>query len=246
MDILVCYDVSKECLRWVEHTNQWMAFASLKEVHISGSMDVVGGKAMVIGGTYGENRNHGVMEIYDPIGRQWITGPTLLPVRRVHSTVVLNQTALVVIGGYNSNHMIKSVKILDSIAMTWDDLDDLPVAAYNMACGVVNNTTLLCVGGASPGAIVNTAYGLDMDAANPKWTRRAMYDIDEPGLVGFMFHLRDYVYCVTLRTTGFEGLTKLRRMSLTDASPKWEVMEHFSVPRAFVASYVTNGYVIQP
>lgn len=227
-------------------TNQWNAFPSLSEVHIEGSMSIIGDKPLVIGGKFdGIDVNHGTVEIYDPIQKKWIIGPPLVPIRRTHTTVVLNETSLLVVGGYNFQ-TLNSVQILDVSAMSWNDMDDLPMEAYAMVCGVFNLVNVLCIGGEHPSGVVSTAVTLDMSLSNPTWKQSPLFDTEQPIRDGFIFHIRNDLLCMSLRTTNVQDSRTLRRMNLAKDIPSWEVVQVFSdASFAHVSPYMTKGYMIK-
>ncbi|XP_059097392.1 uncharacterized protein LOC131891760 [Tigriopus californicus] len=243
-DIIACSEQSTDCYLWKKETNQWDNFPSLTYIHGQGSMSVIGSKVIVIGGEDIIGSIHGQVEIYDRTQGQWILGPPLAPIRRIHTTVVFNDS-LIVVGGYNGN-MITSVKILDLHTLSWKDLDDLPIGRCEMPCNVINNNYILCIGGEEPGTMAQSALGLDMSLSNPVWEMKPMYDLDEPVRTGFIFHLNEYLFCMTLRKANYESARTLRRMNLTKENPTWEVLASYPDSSfVHVSPYVFTLYKIQ-
>ncbi|TRY81130.1 hypothetical protein TCAL_12318, partial [Tigriopus californicus] len=246
-DILACQEITKECQLWTKGTNQWNTFPSLSKTHIQGSMSLLGNSPIVIGGKQA-NRDwhHGVVEIFDLATNQWILGPTLSPVRRGHASVVLNETSLVVVGGYSGGTTTNSVKILDVRTMTWNDLDSLQKSADDMACGLLNVTSILCIGGWSKSPIPEiqrSAYVLDMSLSKPKWEAKPLFDTSEPIRYGFIYHLRDSLFIISIYTSNNQEARTLRRMDLKEKNPTWNTLAlDPDSSYLYVSFYLLHGY----
>ncbi|TRY80304.1 hypothetical protein TCAL_15471 [Tigriopus californicus] len=246
MDILACSNNSKECHYWSKDTNQWTTFPALNSVHTGGSMSVVGGTPVVIAGRDENNNVHGIVNIFNVTTQKWIRGPSLMPIRTAHTTVVLNETTLLVIGGYDNFHL-DAVNIFNLDELSWSDLNSLPQPTYRMLCGLVNITYLLCIGGEVPGQLVNEAYVLDLSISNPEWERKPSFDLEDPALGGFIYQIRDDLYCMTIFTSSYKPSMTLRRMNLNHATLTWENLEVFTnFVGNIVSPYVLNGFQIKP
>lgn len=226
-------------------TNIWDMFPSLNIEHIEGSMNIVGGKIVVIGGKSNATNCHGIVEIYDPITRQWILGPELVPNRKRLTTVALNESSLVVVGGQDTADPLTSVKVLDINAKSWSDFPDLPNPKENMICGMVNVTYLVCLGGSNKSSKVKAAFSLDMSTSDPSWKRSPLFDADESTVDGFIIRLDDRLLNL-VKQNGTKD-TILREMSLSDESPSWKIIKAYPAYKFdSVSAYVVDGYSIHP
>lgn len=207
-------------------------------------MNQIGGKPIVIGGKDPNGTIYGIVEIFHEASGQWIFGPSLALPRRGHSTVVLNETTLVVIGGYRLG-FLNLVELFDLNKMEWKCLDNLPNPTSEMACGMLNGTFILCIGGEkdkNPGTTETTtaAYGLDMSTNNARWTEQPMFNVPNPVKTGFIFLLRDYLYCITL-----EPVKNQQKMRLRDTNPTWEMIQDFqNHPYTELFPFVIRGLKI--
>lgn len=224
----------------------WKTIPSLKSSHIQGTLDTIGEQFIVIGGRDSNIVNNGIVEIFDPVLYQWSFGPSLEPSRRSHTTVVVNATSLVVIGGFGDPpiNMMNTVEMF-TIAESWHPLNDFPIRVYLPVCGLVNESSILCIGGREPTEVSKSSYGLDLSSGT--WTRLPLFETDVPIMAGFVFQLRNELFCMSIWTTQLEHLRQLMWINLTQEIPSWEVLEVFPNEMFLnVGSFVLNGHVLFP
>lgn len=215
--------------------------------HDEGTLDVVGDTPVVIGGKNSNGAPMGAVEIYDHATKKWVAGPALTTKRASHASVVLNDTHIVVVGGLQNAIPIDSVKVLNIIDRTWSDLIRLNVSSYGMACGLAyESAQIFCAGGSQKDiGYTSKTYSLEFGLSNEIWRERGRFNIGLPVLGGFLFQLRNHLYCMTTKGNGNSKLVTLRRIGLYDDS-KWIVVkgDYDSNFFANVMPYITSGHVL--
>lgn len=222
-------------------------FPSLTYTHDEGTLNVVGDIPVVIGGKHSNGAPMGDVEIYDAATKKWVAGPFLSPKRASHSSVVLNETHIAVVGGLDYTNQLDSIKVLNMINQTWSELRQLSVASYGMVCGLAyEGAQLFCAGGSQKNiGYSRKTFSLNLTHSDAIWEQTGRFDIGAPVLGGFLFQLRNYLYCMTTKDSGNSKLVKLRRIGLYDNSI-WTVVKEDYNSQLFsnVMPYVASGHII--
>lgn len=215
----------------------------LNFLHKNGGMSLLDREPIVVGGSDQEGL-HGIVEIFKKETNQWVLGPEIpyQEEERPPSVIAVNRTTIVVVGGHK-----KSMNMLQTSAMIWHSLADYPFQCWHLVCGLLHTNVILCVGGRDFSEENKSfAYALDLSLVNATWVRRQNYETSNGVMQGFLFRIREVLYCMSTSTGYYEQSNRLQKMRLDDFEPEWEVVKLF--PNNYFASvgpYLAQGFKIE-
>ncbi|TRY80237.1 hypothetical protein TCAL_13977 [Tigriopus californicus] len=197
--LVVCLETALVCNIWHQSTNQWTSLPPMTTRHQEGTLSLLEGQPIAIGGRHSSTVDHGVVEILNMQSNQWEQGPTLNPARRSHSTVVVNQSTVVVVGGYSEQSAtLNSVMILHSEDMNWRLLPNYPQPVYAAVCGLVEVNVIVCFGGSTQ---TSDSYALNLSQLHAGWKRAPQYDFHTSLVYGVILRLRQNLFCTNQWTS---------------------------------------------
>ncbi|XP_059098104.1 uncharacterized protein LOC131892315 [Tigriopus californicus] len=243
--LVVCLETALVCNIWHQSTNQWTSLPPMTTRHQEGTLSLLEGQPIAIGGRHSSTVDHGVVEILNMQSNQWEQGPTLNPARRSHSTVVVNQSTVVVVGGYSEQSAtLNSVMILHSEDMNWRLLPNYPQPVYAAVCGLVEVNVIVCFGGSTQ---TSDSYALNLSQLHAGWKRAPQYDFHTSLVYGVILRLRQNLFCMSRMIAPAQSFAQVMKMDLTGSNPKWKVVEEFASGMFdFFGLYVTEGFTIKP
>lgn len=210
-------------------------------------MNLLDGQPIIIGGRE-ENNDHGFVEIFDPVTDEWTLGPEIEP-KKLMASVLVNQTSIVIVGGfYDVNGPKDDVSILiKEDTLIWKTLANFPRGTMAPICGLLGDNSILCIGGGPSGQPDYKAYSLDLSSSDSTWVEKPMTGMDLDIRDGFIFQVRQELFCVTLKKVDKTRLPRLFKMDLSSGGSWWELSDQFTKNRfTSVNPYMMEGYKIGP